>query len=98
MATTGSSPQTRPSRLLTQQDKLARTYEEEVYPLVGQKLADLLAAGLVLAPRAHVLQIGCGLGDTTAALLRKLDPDGRLIVVEATTPRVERARGAVDAD
>ena len=70
MATSGSSSQPRPTRLLTQQDKLARAYEEDVYPLFGEKLADLLTTGLALRPRAHVLQIGCGLGTATAELAR----------------------------
>jgi ubiquinone/menaquinone biosynthesis C-methylase UbiE len=98
MATTGSSSQLRPTRLLTQQDKLARAHEEEVYPLFGQKLADLLTASLTLVPRAHVLQIGCGLGTTTTELLQETDADSRLIVVEASPALIERARASVDAD
>ena len=98
MATTGSSSQLRPTRLLTRQDRLARAHDEEVYPLFGQKLADLLTPGLVLAPRAHVLQIGCGLGDTTSGLLQKMDSDSRAIVVEATPALVERARAGIDAE
>ena len=98
MATPVSSSQLRPTRLLTQQDKVARAHEEEVFPLFGQKLADLLTTGLTLVPRAHVLQIGCGLGTTTAELLHKMDADSRLIVVEATSAVIERARASVDAD
>lgn len=98
MAATGSSSQLRPTRLLTRQDKLARSYEEDVYPLFGEKLADLLTAGLALPPRAHVLQIGCGLGTTTSDLLHRLDVDSRLIAVEATPALVERARASVDAE
>ena len=64
MASPDSSSQNRPTRLLTQQEKLAHVYEEEVYPLYGQKFADLLTANLTLSPHAHVLQIGCGLGST----------------------------------
>lgn len=87
-----------PSHLLTQQEKQARIYEEEVYPLVGQKLADLLARGLSFPPAAHVLQIGCGLGSTTAELLRRLDPDSRLIAVEVSHAFMERARTNVPAE
>jgi ubiquinone/menaquinone biosynthesis C-methylase UbiE len=94
MSTNGTSS----PRTLTAQDKLARTYEQEVYPLLGGKLAELLAAGLVLPPRAHVLQIGCGLGATTAEVLAALDAEGRLIVVEATPALLERARANVDAE
>ena len=98
MATTGSTSQLRPTRTLTQQDRLARAQDEEVYPLFGQKLADLLTAGLALGPRAHVLQIGCGLGDTTSLLMQKTDPESRVIVVEATPALVERARAGFDAE
>ena len=86
------------ARLLTQQEKLARVYEEEVYPLYGQKLADLLIRNLALRPHAHVLQIGCGLGTTTTELLHKTGPDSRLIAVETTQHLLERARANVAAE
>jgi len=98
MAAPGSTSQLRPTRLLTPQDRLARTYEEEVYPLFGQKLADLLTAGLTLVPRAHVLQMGCGFGTTTAEVLHMMDADSRLIVVESSTPLIERARSGLDVE
>lgn len=98
MTTTGSSPEQRPTRLLTQQDRTARIHDEQVYPLVGQKVADLLVGGLTLPPRCHLLQLGCGLGDTTAALLQRLDADSRLIAVEATPALVERARAGLEDD
>ena len=82
-------------RLLTQQEKAARIYEEDVYPLVGQKLADLLTRGLVLPPQAHALQVGCGLGTTTTDLLHQLDVDSRLTAVETSQAFVERARANV---
>ncbi len=98
MSSTGSSSQVRPTRLLTQQEKLARVFEEEVYPLFGQKLADLLMADLVLARNSHVLQIGCGLGTTNTEILQRTDADSRLIAVEATPALVERARANVAAE
>jgi ubiquinone/menaquinone biosynthesis C-methylase UbiE len=98
MGTTGSTPHLRPTRLLTQQDRVARAHDEEVYPLFGQKLADLLTNSLTLRPRAHILQIGCALGDTTALLLQKMDVDSRLIAVEATPALVERARTGMDIE
>jgi len=82
-------------RLLTQQEKAARIYEEDVYPLVGQKLADMLTRGLALPAQAHVLQVGCGLGSTTTDLLRQLDPESRLTAVEISQALVERARANV---
>lgn len=81
--------------LITQHDKQARTYEREVYPLIGQRLADLLMLDLSLPARAHALQIGCGLGTTTADLLRRLDADGRLVAIESSQALIDRARAAV---
>ncbi len=87
-----------PSHLLTQQEKNARAYEEDVYPLLGQKLADLLTHGLSFPPEAHVLQIGCGLGTTTTEVLHRLDAESRLIAVETSQAFVERARANVAAE
>jgi len=88
----------RPTRLLTQQEKLARVFEEEVYPLFGQKLADLLMAGLVLSRTGHVLQVGCGLGTTNTEILQQTDAESRLIAVETTPTLIERARANVPAE
>ena len=98
MSSTGSSSQVRPTRLLTQQEKLARVFEEEVYPLFGQKLADLLMADLVLSRTGHVLQVGCGLGTTNTEILQQTDADSRLIAVETTPTFIERARANVPAE
>jgi ubiquinone/menaquinone biosynthesis C-methylase UbiE len=85
-------------RLLTHQDKLARSYEEEAYPLFGAKMADLLATRVVLPPRPHVLQIGCGLGATSSELLSVMDGDGRLIIAEVSQALIDRARANVDSE
>ena len=98
MPPTASSSQVRSARLLTRKEKLSRVYEEEVYPLFGQKLADLLTAELTLSPHSHTLQIGCGLGTTTTELLHQTDPDSRLIAVETSPTFVESARATVAAE
>jgi len=97
MAPAGSS-QAHPSRVLTQQEKQARIYQEEVYPLLGQRQAELLTAGLDLPAHAHVLQIGCGLGSTTSDILHQTDVDSRLIAIESSAAIVERARANVAAE
>jgi ubiquinone/menaquinone biosynthesis C-methylase UbiE len=98
MASPDSSSQARPARLLTLQEKQARVFEEEVYPLFGQKFADLLMAGLVLSRTGHVLQIGCGLGTTNTEILQQTDAESRLIAVETTPTFIERARANVPAE
>ncbi len=90
--------QARSARSLTQQEKIARSYEEEVYPLLGQKQADLLTAGFTPPPCAHGLQIGCGLGTTTGELLHRLDADSRVIAVETSSALLDRARANVAAE
>jgi ubiquinone/menaquinone biosynthesis C-methylase UbiE len=92
------SPQARPTRLLTQQEKQARIYQEEVFPLFGQRQAEMLGAALELPPRAHVLLIGCGLGTTTTDILHQSDADSSLIAIESSAAIVERARGNVAAE
>jgi ubiquinone/menaquinone biosynthesis C-methylase UbiE len=94
----GLPSQERAIRLQTQQEKQARVYEEEVYPLYGQKLADLLAANLTLASDAQVLQIGCGLGTTTVEILEKAGPGVQLTAAESSPVLVERARANVAPD
>jgi ubiquinone/menaquinone biosynthesis C-methylase UbiE len=94
----GLPSQERAIRLQTQQEKQARVHEEEVYPLYGQKLADLLVGNLTLARDAQVLQIGCGLGTTTMEILEKAGPDVRLTAAESSPVLVERARANVAPD
>jgi SAM-dependent methyltransferase len=84
--------------MLTQQEKLARVFEEHVYPLVGQRLADLLTTNLTLPVHPHALQIGCGLGSTTTEILQRTDAESRLIGLEASAAFVERARANVAAE
>jgi ubiquinone/menaquinone biosynthesis C-methylase UbiE len=95
MSSTIATSQVRSSGLGTQQEKLARVYEADVYPLLGQKLADLLTTNLTLPGAAHTLALGCGLGTTTTDILHRTDSDSRLVVVESSEALVARARACV---
>jgi len=66
--------------------------------VLGQKLADLLMANLVLLRTGHVLQLGCGLGTTNTEILQQTDAESRLIAVETTPGFIERARANVPAE
>ena len=48
-----------------------------------------------LAPDAHVLDVGCGPGNITADLARRV-PDGRVLGIDASPEVIERARGTAD--
>ncbi|MDX2166335.1 MAG: methyltransferase domain-containing protein [Deltaproteobacteria bacterium] len=50
-----------------------------------------------LRPGARVLDIGCGCGDTTLELARRVAPDGRVTAVDISAPMLARAREAAAA-
>lgn len=80
------------------QEKHARILEQEVYPLLGDRLADQLTRGDGIPKQGKTLLIGCGLGSTTQQILAKMDQESRLIVIESHEALIERAREKVNAD
>ena len=85
-------------RKMTDEDKRGRLYEEQVFPLIGRRLVERLVEGVPLKPRSQVLQIRCGLGETTANLLRRLDHASRIIDLESAQGLLDRARSNVAAE
>jgi ubiquinone/menaquinone biosynthesis C-methylase UbiE len=83
------------ARLMTDEEKRARIYEEQIFPLMGQRLCEHLIAGVAVRPQAQVLQIRCGLGSAVSDLLQRLDPTCRIVDLEATPVLVERARARI---
>jgi ubiquinone/menaquinone biosynthesis C-methylase UbiE len=57
-------------------------------PALGAALLD--AAGL--QPGARVLDVGCGMGDTTLRAARRVGPSGLALGVDASVSMLERAR------
>jgi SAM-dependent methyltransferase len=51
-----------------------------------------LFAAIELKPGAHVLDIGCGSGDTTLELARRVGPGGRVSGLDISAPLLARAR------
>ncbi len=76
-------------------DRLARVYDEEIHPLVGQRFADMTLSALRPGPRAAVLEIGCASGAMTAELVRRVDRHTRIVALDASTALVELARARV---
>lgn len=64
----------------------------QIAPL-GRRAMD--AAGL--APGARVLDVGCGCGETTLELARRVGPSGRVHGVDLSTVMLERARALASA-
>ena len=92
------STQTSPTRLMTDEERRARIYEEQVFPLVGQRLVEQLVLGIPIKPQCQVLQIRCGLGGATGELLRQLDQASRIIDLESVPSLVDRSRAKVAAE
>lgn len=61
---------------------------------LSQKLADGLAE-LGVRPDEKVLDVGCGTGNLTRALLAKLSPAGRVVAVDISPRMVEVARSKI---
>lgn len=89
------SQDAKPARLMTDEEKRARLYEEEIFPLIGQRLVERLSAGVPVPAQAHILQIRCGLGNATSDLLQRIDPSCRIVDLEASPVLVERARARI---
>lgn len=89
------SQDAKPARLMTDEEKRARIYEEQIFPLIGQRLVEHLIAGVTVKPQAQVLQIRCGLGSGVSDLLQRLDPNTRIVDLEASPALVDRARARI---
>jgi SAM-dependent methyltransferase len=80
------------ARVMTDEEKRARLYEEQVFPLIGQRLVEHLLAGVTAKPQAQLLQLRCGLGGAFSDLLERMDPSCRVVDLEASPVLAERAR------
>jgi len=98
MAQPPESAQTSPARKMTDDENRGRLHEEQVFPLIGQRLVERLVDSVPLKPRSQVLQIRCGLGGTTAELLHRLDQASRIISLENAQGLLDRARANVAAE
>ncbi len=96
MRSSSSSPALPTQGLASEEERRARLYQEEVYPLIGQRLADLLTTGLSLPAHSRILGLGCGLGGGLIELMQQADGDSRCTVVEPSQALVDRARALVD--
>src|SRR4051794_22794410 len=85
-----STPSPSPAR--AKQDRLARVFDEEVYPLVGQRLAEMLLRTTAVPARAMVLEVGCTTGALTAELAHRVDGDSRVVATDPSQALIDLAR------
>jgi ubiquinone/menaquinone biosynthesis C-methylase UbiE len=73
-------------------ERLARLYDEQVHPLVGQRLDDMLLAVADVRPRSAVLELGCSGGLATLAIARRLDGESRVVALDGSPALLDIAR------
>jgi ubiquinone/menaquinone biosynthesis C-methylase UbiE len=73
-------------------DKLAKIYDADILPLWSQRFGKMLLRDLVLPPKAMVLDVACGTGYPSLEILRKMDDQGRIIAIDASSPMLDAAR------
>src|SRR5215470_8276290 len=73
-------------------DKLAKIYDTNILPQWSQRFGKMLLRDLVLPPKAMVLDVGCGTGYPSLEILRKMDDQGRIIAIDASSPMLDEAR------
>ena len=74
------------ARVAEKQERLAKVFDTEWWPLYGRRFAQLLLRDLHLRPGTAVLEVGCATGELTLELARRLDegePDHRAGAVGA---------------
>lgn len=67
--------------------------DEQIRPF-GRKAMDLVR----VAPGEHVLDVGCGCGDTTIELAECVGPEGRVLGIDLSTPMLERAKQRAESE
>ena len=74
------------------EDKLAKIYDAEILPIWSRRFGRLLLRDLALPPKAMVLDVGCGTGYPALEILRRMDAEGRIIAIDASSPMLDEAR------
>src|SRR5207244_12105845 len=63
-----------------------KVIDAQIAPL-GERAIDRAS----IAPGERVIDVGCGCGDTTIALGRRVGPAGRVLGIDVSAPMLERA-------
>lgn len=80
-------------RPMRARDWMARTFDDEVFPLVCQRFGDMLLRGMSFEGHSQILEIGCAAGAITHELVYRLDGDSRVVALDASSALLDRARG-----
>jgi ubiquinone/menaquinone biosynthesis C-methylase UbiE len=80
------------------QERLARIYDEQIHPLLGQRLAEMLLAAARIRRRTSVLELGCATGALTMQIAHRLDDESRVVALEGSNALLELARARARDD
>jgi ubiquinone/menaquinone biosynthesis C-methylase UbiE len=78
-------------------ERLARVYDAEVWPLLGERFSQMLLRSIEPRPGAAVLEVGAATGSTTVELLRRFDAASRITAVDQP-PLLALARRRLEGD
>jgi len=92
-----SSPAPPAARGAEKQERLAKVFDGDVWPLFGRRFLQLLLRELDLRPAAATLEIGCATGELTLELARRLDEASQITALELSAPLAARAQAKVAA-
>ena len=92
-----SSPAPPAARVSEKQERLAKVFDSDVWPLFGRRFLQLLLRELDLRPAAATLEIGCATGELTLELARRLDEASQITALELSAPLAERAQAKIAA-
>jgi ubiquinone/menaquinone biosynthesis C-methylase UbiE len=73
-------------------DALAEVWDTRDDPAEVRRRLDEGLAAFGVTPDERVLDVGCGTGNMTGALLRRLSPAGRIIAVDISPRMIEAAK------
>jgi len=85
------------ARALEKQERLARVYDAEVWPVFAQKFGAMLLGVLDPRPGARVVEVGCATGGLTLELARRFDAAARIVAVDEA-PFVAHARHKLEGE
>ena len=92
-----SSPAPPAARVSEKQERLAKVFDSDVWPLFGRRFLQLLLRELELRPAAATLEVGCATGELTLELARRLDEASQITALELSAPLAARAQAKIAA-
>jgi ubiquinone/menaquinone biosynthesis C-methylase UbiE len=85
------------ARAAEKQERLARVYDAEIWPVFGQRFAALALRALVEAPAGSIVEVGCATGELTLELAGRAGASGSITALDEAAAFVARARAKLDA-